>query len=267
MVGRMRAMTWNLWWRFGEDWRQREQAIMATLREVQPDIVGLQEVWAAAGATQAEVLADRLGLHSAYAAPSLPPPPRPPESPDQDGVELGVGLLSRWPVLQVQQHRLPSQRRNEPVALLATVDHPRGPLHAVVSCVEWELERGSQRLAQTRALATLLADDALDGPLPVLLLADLNAPPDTPEVRALSDVALDAWVTSGRGADEGQTFSTTNPLADPTAWQIDQRIDYVLVRAGTRGQPPGVEAAFLAGTPVDGLFPSDHDAVVADLHL
>jgi hypothetical protein len=54
--------------------------------------------------------------------------------------------------------------------------------------VDWELERAPQRLAQTRELATLLSDAALDGPLPVFLLADRNAPPDTPEIEALTDV-------------------------------------------------------------------------------
>jgi hypothetical protein len=82
----MRVMTWNLLWRFGDDWRARGHGILSTLQDLRPDIAGLQEVWATAEATQAAVLADRLGMHSAYGAPSLPPPPRPPERPDQAGV-------------------------------------------------------------------------------------------------------------------------------------------------------------------------------------
>jgi endonuclease/exonuclease/phosphatase family metal-dependent hydrolase len=41
----MRVMTWNLWWRFGGNWREREVGIISRLEEVQPDVVGLQEVW------------------------------------------------------------------------------------------------------------------------------------------------------------------------------------------------------------------------------
>ena len=40
----MRVMTWNLWWRFGP-WVERLPAIVAVVREQQPDVVLLQEVW------------------------------------------------------------------------------------------------------------------------------------------------------------------------------------------------------------------------------
>ena len=61
-------MSWNLWWRFG-DWRARHEAILATLRAERPDVCGLQEVWAVRdGEHQAELLAPRarhaLGVQS-----------------------------------------------------------------------------------------------------------------------------------------------------------------------------------------------------------
>jgi endonuclease/exonuclease/phosphatase family metal-dependent hydrolase len=264
----MRVMTWNLLWRFGDDWRARGHGILSTLQDLRPDIAGLQEVWATAEATQAAVLADRLGMHAAFGAPSLPPPPRPPEWPDQAGVEVGVAVLSRWPVLEVQRHRLPSRHRPEVVALAVVVDHPTGPLHVVATCIDWEREFAAQRLAQTRALAALLTDPSRAGPLPAFLTADLNAPPGTPEIRALTDVMVDAWVAAGGAADAGHTLSASNPLAPRAAWWlIDQRIDYVLARPGTPAHPVVVEQAFLAGDPHDGLHPSDHFAVVADFRL
>jgi endonuclease/exonuclease/phosphatase family metal-dependent hydrolase len=264
----MRVMTWNLQWREREDWRERQPAIVSTLEAVRPDVVGLQEVWATAETTQAALLADQLGMHCAYAAPSLPPPPRPPERPDQAGVDVGVAVLSRWPILTVQQHRFPSGHRAEIVALAVVVDHPHGRLHVVACCIDWELEFAAQRLAQTRALAALLTDRSRDGPLPVFLTADLNAPPSTPEIQALTDVMVDAWVAAGGAADEaGHTLSTTNPLAPRAAWQIDQRIDYVLARPGIPARPVVVEQAMLTGDPQDSLHPSDHYAVVADFRL
>jgi endonuclease/exonuclease/phosphatase family metal-dependent hydrolase len=263
----MRVMSWNLWWRFGGNWRARQDGIVSTLRDLQPDVAGLQEVWGGKGISQAEVLADRLGMHAAFAVPSLPPPPSTPESPDQGGIEVGVAVLSRWPILQVREHRLPSANRVQPVALLATLNHPAGPLHVMASCVEWEPEFADDHLAQTRALAALLLDPGLDGPLPVLLVADLNAPPDSPEVRALTDVMVDCWV-AGRGDPAAVTLSTRNPFAPREARrQIDQRIDYVLARPGTAEQALSVEQAFIADAPVDGLPPSDHYAVIADLAL
>jgi endonuclease/exonuclease/phosphatase family metal-dependent hydrolase len=264
----MRVVSWNLWWRFGGNWRERQDGIVSRLRDLRPDVAGLQEVWGGAGTTQARVLAGHLGMHAAFAAPSLPPPPVPPRSPDQDGVEVGVAVLSRWPILGARRHRLPSAHREEqPVALLATLDHPAGPLHVMASCVEWEPDYADDQLAQTRALAELLADPALDGPLPVVLAADLNAPPDSPEVRALTDVMIDTWVAGG-GNPAGVTLSSSNPFAPVAAWrQIDQRIDYVLARPGTAGRALAVKRAFCADAAVDGLHPSDHYAVVADLLL
>lgn len=79
----VRVVTWNLWWRFGGQWLDRQPLVVKRLRAVAPDLVGLQEVWAAGGMTQADVIADALGMHAAFAAPSLPPVPVPPETPDQ----------------------------------------------------------------------------------------------------------------------------------------------------------------------------------------
>jgi endonuclease/exonuclease/phosphatase family metal-dependent hydrolase len=261
----MRAASWNLWWRFGGKWRERQRGIISTLEDLRADVVGLQEVWAGDGTSQAKLLAERLGMHSAFAAPSLPPPPMRPESPDQDGFELGVAVLSRWPVLHEGRHRLPSAHRAPPVALLVTLDHPLGPLHVMTSCVEWEPEFAEDHLAQTRALARLLVDPALDGPLPVLLAADLNASPETPQVQALTNVMVDTWIAGG-GDPHGVTLSSHNPFAPKEATQqIDGRIDYVLARPGTAEKSVSVERAFVASAAVDHTYPSDHYAVVADL--
>ncbi len=261
----MRVVSWNVWWRFGGNWRERQLGIVSTLADLRPDVVGLQEVWVGDGTSQAEVLAEQLGMHPVFAVPSLPPPPVPPESPDQQGMEVGVAVLSRWPILGVRRHRLPSVNRAEPVALVATIDHPAGPLHVVTSCVEYEPDFAADHLAQTRALAALLVDPVLDGALPVLLAADLNAPPDSPEVRALTEVMVDTWVAGG-GDPHGVTLSSKNPFAPTEASkQIDRRIDFVLARPGTARQRVSVQQAFVADAPVGHLHPSDHYAVIADL--
>ncbi len=82
-------MTWNLWWRFGPQWRERQHGILQTLRAVDADVVALQEVWRTDATTQAHELGGRLGLHAAFGSPSLPPPPDPPERVDQQDVEVG----------------------------------------------------------------------------------------------------------------------------------------------------------------------------------
>jgi endonuclease/exonuclease/phosphatase family metal-dependent hydrolase len=263
----MRVMTWNVWWRFGGAWQERAPGIVATLEQTQADVVGLVETWAGDDTTQARLLADRLGMAAtAFAPTSLPPVPNPPEEPTQAGIDMGIGLLSRWPILATEIHYLPSGQRPgpPPTALLTTLEHPDGPLHVIVSCIEWEPAYAADQLAQSRALAELAIDPRLDGDLPVLLIGDLNAAVDQPDVRPLLDVMVDAWAAGG-GDPDAVTLSSAVPDAPlKAAKQIDRRIDHILARPGRDGRLT-VRRAFLAGDhPINGRYPSDHFAVVAD---
>lgn len=260
----MRVASWNVWWRFGAHWRARQDGILRELVAEQPDLLGLQECWAVDGTSQAHELAAALGMHAAFAGPSLPPVPEPPETPDQDGVRLGVGVVSRWPIVAVAEHRLPARQRSlAPVALVATVAAPTGELRFVVSCVEWEPDFLADQLAQTQALAGIVAE--VDPSVPVLLAGDLNAAPGGPELAPLLDVLTDVWAAGG-GDPDTATLSSANPYAPRQAVkQLDRRIDHVLARPAA-GRSLGVDAVRLAGLDVE-QPPSDHYAVVADLRL
>jgi endonuclease/exonuclease/phosphatase family metal-dependent hydrolase len=262
----VRVMSWNLWWRFGPQWRQRQPLILRTLREVDPDVVALQEVWGTDGTSQAHELADGLGWHAAFAPTSLPPAPDPPESPDQRGVKVGIGILSRWPLADVREVPLPARHRPAPVSLVATAEHPAGPLHLIATCLEWEPAFNDDRLAQAQALADLATDPGLDGKLPVVVAGDLNAAPSSPLLRPLGDVLVDAW-SAGGGDPEAVSLSSAHPQAPMEATElIDQRIDHIYLRPGRPRQRLDVTGSALVGEPVDGLYPSDHLGVVCDLH-
>src|SRR5829696_6657449 len=105
----VRAMTWNVWWRFGPRWRERRPGILATIQRFTPDVVGLQEVWSTGERTQADELAEALGFSATFAAPSYPAAPDPPVAPDHTGVELGVALLSRWPIVRRDVIMMPAR--------------------------------------------------------------------------------------------------------------------------------------------------------------
>ncbi|WP_146926567.1 endonuclease/exonuclease/phosphatase family protein [Cellulomonas xylanilytica] len=259
-------MSWNVWWRFGPSWSAREVGIHEVVRRVQPDVLGLQETWASADETQANLLAARLAGYAVFQRSSIPPLPDPPESPEQDGIEIGVALVSRWPILEAHGHPLPAVHREPPTALVAALDHPLGPLHVIVACTEWHTAFRDDHLAQTRALAELITDPAFDGDLPVLLLGDLNARPGTPEIDLLTAVATDLW-TAGGGAEDAVTLSSSTPYAPLEAVrQIDRRIDYAFARPGRPGRALVASGSVLAATePVGGTYPSDHFATVSDL--
>jgi endonuclease/exonuclease/phosphatase family metal-dependent hydrolase len=242
----VRAMTWNVWWRFGPHWRDRQPGIRATLERLRPDVVALQEVWAGDGTTQADELAEALRMHAVFASPSYPPAPSDPGRPDWTGFDLGIAVLSRWPILDHETVTMPARHRSwDPVALSVRVDHPAGPLPIV---------------------ADLATDPRCDGPCPVLLMGDLNAAVDSPVLRRAREVLIDAW-SAGRGPADAVTLPSTHPSAPLEAGpqMVDQRIDHIFFRPGREDQQVLVEQVQLAGEPVDGVHPSDHRAVVADL--
>ncbi len=123
-------------------------------------------------------------------------------------------------------------------------------------------EQGSRDRQRDELLAAL---DALDGGGRLVLVGDLNAPPD---LVGLPDDLTDAWAEAhpdGLGSDRtGGATCGQHPALRNEQSQLSDRIDYVLVR--------GLEVvdAFRAGhREVDfkhaGRWPSDHAAVLADL--
>jgi endonuclease/exonuclease/phosphatase family metal-dependent hydrolase len=264
--GRIRAMTWNIWWRFGPRWTERQPGLLETIRRFNPDVLALQEVWGDEESSQAEQIADALGGSAAYAEPSYPAVPEPPRTQDDDGVTLGVGLVSRWPITARRVEQLPARHRGwSPVALAASIDHPDGPLHVVVACLEHGIPYSDDRLAQAAFLAELATRSELDGPCPVLVMGDLNAAPDSAVLRPLREVLIDAW-SAGGGDPRAVTLPSSHPSAPLEAGPelVDQRIDHIFFRAGQEDQHVLVEGAALGGEAVDGVFPSDHRAVICD---
>ena len=266
----MRVLTWNLWWRYGP-WQQRRPAIAATLAEIAPDICGLQEVWGGATEGQAAELADHLGMHWSYA--SLPIPP---DRQAKYGADLRIGnaLLSRFPILATAELPLPvADGEERRVALHARIDAPGGALPFFTTHLTHRADASGERVAQVRALARFVADH-LDGcAYPPVVTGDLNAQPDSDEMRLLGGlltepvvpglVLVDAWRYAEAG-DPGLSWSERNGHAARHGL-FDARIDYVLVGRPQAGRGRVRSARLAATAPVDGMWPSDHFAVLAEL--
>ncbi len=253
-------MTWNTWWRFGGNWREREPGLIQVVDAAAPDLLGLQECWGSSAHTQADRLAAALGAHSAFVEVGLPPAPVPAEYAEQEGISMGLGLVSRWPIAGVEECPMPSEGRHL-VALRARVEHPRGALHVVVGATSWEPERVDESSEQIAELERLVLEVA--GDVPAILLADLNYDFELP---ALSRTTLvDGWSAAEPGADP-RTLSSTNRFAPPEAEaQYDRRIDHVLIAPGSSSARP-VAARIMRDEP-GGLPPSDHYPVLVDLEF
>ena len=258
----LRIMTWNVWWRYGP-WRERFPAIQATIKAADPDIVALQEVWGDDNEDLATVLAAELGYHSTFKSQK-----------SIDGIRFGNGLLSRWPIVAVSECPLPAVtgRDEQRLVVAAEVAAPRGNVQAFCTHLNWQAYDSAIRQAQVRTLAQFVADTGAADFVPIVC-GDFNAMPESEEIRMLTGrtscpvdglVFRDAWGDFGDG--HGYTWDNVNPHA-AAELESTERIDYIYTGEPRdddgAGHVTGVELA--GNRPIDGVWPSDHFAVVADL--
>ena len=156
-----------------------------------------------------------------------------------------------------------------------TVDGPRGRLRIYDTHLNWRFDQSDVRQEQVRFVAGFIAEGRKrdDEPrYPPILAGDLNAAPDSDEIRMLTGrtavaaprlVFHDAWEVAGDGSP-GCTWTNANEWAREDL-EPDRRIDYVLVGWPGWGGAGHVVDCRLVGHPVDGLSPSDHLGVVAEL--
>ena len=259
---RLRVATWNVWWRFGP-WEQRQLGIAETLHRIDADVIALQEVWDVRdGSGQAEVLADKLGYEHVVVSGF-----------DAGEALFGNAVLSRWPIAMRDTRPLPTTSTTDEfrVALKAAVDGPRGRFELYTTHLNWRYDESHVRQAQVRALAEFVGESK-GRTYPPIVCGDFNADPVADEIRMLNGraavpvprlVFMDAWEVAGSGP--GYTWSNDNAFAARDL-EPDRRIDYVFVGwPKARGAGHVVDARVAAIEPVNGVHPSDHYAVVAEL--
>jgi endonuclease/exonuclease/phosphatase family metal-dependent hydrolase len=266
---RLRVLTWNLWWRFGP-WEARRPAIAATLVRLDADVICLQEVWDDGQVCFAAELAEELGYHHAYGARL-----------EMDGVRFGNAVLSRWPITGQEVLPLPAapEVEEQRTCVRADVDGPRGSLQVFSTHLNWRFDQSDTRQEQVREICRFIAGSKPDGgrAMPPILCGDFNADPDSDEIRILTGKAAtpvprlvfhDAWDVAGEpsaSSATGATWTNENPYARLDL-EPDRRIDYVLVgwpKAGGAGHVTRCTVECL--DPVDGVVPSDHLGVLAEV--
>jgi endonuclease/exonuclease/phosphatase family metal-dependent hydrolase len=243
----------------------RLDLVSEALLALAPDVVALQEAsWSTSRGEVASRLAGRLGMNHVYAPASM-------RLFDTAWINRwaaglldfseGPAILSRFPILRSETHRLPQcGRRMEPrVLLFAELDTPAGPLPVFSTHT-----RGNA--CHTRAVAALVLDRR--GDLPGVLMGDLNAVESSEAVTALT-----------REAGFVDAFRARHPdTAGATVWQpvtaperrAFRRVDYVLVVPGRTFPGTVIDSRVVVDAPSrlpDGtvLWPSDHYGVLADL--
>jgi endonuclease/exonuclease/phosphatase family metal-dependent hydrolase len=259
-----RVVTLNIFNRQAE-WADRLPLIRAGLAALEPDIIGLQEVFGFDGLpSQADEIAEGMGWNVFYA----------PAWDLGGGLTFGNAILSPHPLLETQVLALPTPPELDTRAVaFARVDLPHGPAPVFCTHLTHQLDHCATRCQQVRALTDHVEALApLDGPPPVVL-GDFNADPDADEVRFMRGLTAlggssvffaDGWTAAGN-TDPGHTYDRRNPLALRTR-EPSRRIDYVFARRPNTDLRGEVLSARLAlDRPIDGVWPSDHFAVFAEI--
>ncbi len=259
---RVRIMTWNIWWRFGP-WEQRVPAILQCIADIDPDVIALQEVWGDDTTNFAEKVADRLGYQHVFAS-----------SMNMQGFKFGNALLSRWPIISDDFAMLFGEEETGEgrLVLFAEVDGPRGHIPVFCTHLNWKFEHSNIRQHQVTDL-TRFVDKKRPFTYSPIVCGDFNSEPSSDEIRMLTGLTScpvedlvfhDAWSVAGGDAG-GITWDNRNPYAI-SEFEPDRRLDYIFVGwPGSGGAGHIVDCRLAGNKPIDGVWPSDHYAVVAEL--
>ena len=259
----MRVLTMNVFAHHRE-WEARRPILVDGMSRMAPDIALLQEILVTDGYDQArDILGEAFAYHHQAGRSA-------------DGV--GATVASRWPMTVVLETSLDdgddSWIGSLVVARVQCPD-PIGTTFVAHHKPTWlpagERERERQAVRAAREIDRLVDSERL----PVVMAGDLDAPPEAASIRFLTgrqsldgmSVSYhDAWAVT-HSSEPGHTFSPANGIrSDRWRPRAGERIDYIMVRGGEHGAPLDVvhcEVAF--DHPVDGVWASDHFAVVADL--
>jgi endonuclease/exonuclease/phosphatase family metal-dependent hydrolase len=241
---------------FQDDWPMRQSMILEELSEIEPDIVGFQEVLETPGLkgadNSAKVLSERLSTvtgqnynyifidtHFAWGM-----------------YDEGLAIMTPHLILDWDVQLLPAtifQRK----ALWARILTPEGIIHFVTTHLDHLAQDEPTREAQVLAVKAFIAEKDVLPHAASVVCGDFNATPEAPSIQHLvqsdsSDIRyIDTWAHANPGSP-GYTMPSNAP---------SRRIDYIFLKE--EGPIPELASAQILNQPVAGLYPSDHIGVMA----
>ena len=174
-LAHVRVMSFNIHAGRGVDGRLDLSRIARTIREVDPDLVALQEVDRGTKRSDGRDLLSELssltGMNAAFGKAIE----------FQDG-EYGVGVLSRFEIQDSQVYRLPtSEGREQRVALEVRIRSQQLPKLVFVSTHFDHTADALDRISQARRIVKLFSH----GPSAAIVAGDLNATPESAPIAVL----------------------------------------------------------------------------------
>ncbi|HWO98328.1 MAG TPA: endonuclease/exonuclease/phosphatase family protein [Bacillus sp. (in: firmicutes)] len=205
----VKVMSYNIHHGEGEDGVLDLERIARIIEEADADVIGLQEVdnhWSERSdfQDQAKWLADRLGMFYTYAA-NLD---REPLNEGEPRRQYGTAILSKYPILESENHPLTKIGNTE----------QRGLLEAAINVKGNHVHVYNTHLALTSAERKIQVEEIIriagESKGPKVMMGDLNATPESDEMKPMYANYRDAFGNQ----NEAYTYSAENPT---------KRIDYI----------------------------------------
>ncbi len=201
----IRIMDYNLHNGFNADGQLNMEALAQVIEASGADIIGLQEVsrgWVINGsADMLQWLARRLEMYYVFGS--------------SEGVQWGNAIFSRYPIVEAKIEALPPDslalRRGY---IQAEIDAGQAKLQIIATHLHQIEEDSTIRQQQVPGLLA-----AWNGKQKTILMGDMNATPDSLEMRLLSDAGL-VELAAAIGPDPAYTFNSVDP---------NRQIDYIWI--------------------------------------
>jgi len=221
---KIRILTYNIHHGVGSDSTFNINRLASVIRRSDVDIVALQDVDRWVERTRKldimTTLADLTGMTYTFA-----------KSRNIDGGENGIGLLTRFPILEEKHLMYHLQIENQECVLLNLVLDVEG---TEIAFMNTTLNYGLDDSVQNENVSEIKAAAREYRNIPMILCLSLNFPlrqqrsdagmPDGQRVASLAEIFQDCWTVAGSGS--GFTYPSSMPK---------YRFDYIF---GSRNQPP-----------------------------
>ena len=211
--------------------------VAGVIRELQPDLIALQEVDFRTNRVQKRDISTELALKTDMASIFA-------KAVDFDGGAYGQSLFSRRTFLETGKIELPGSPEKEPrIAATAKIILPAGDTIQFIGTHLDHVANSADRLAQAKMINTLLENNKL----PTILAGDLNDVPGSETINIFESV----WTSTYDKEDPEPTFPSHAPA---------KKIDYVMFSPSHRWKV--LETKVICHT-----IASDHCAYLVVLEL
>ncbi|MDP8244494.1 MAG: endonuclease/exonuclease/phosphatase family protein [Candidatus Hinthialibacter antarcticus] len=204
----LRVMTYNIHHAEGMDKKVDAARIAQVISSANADLVALQEVDRGVERSQKldlpKIIASNLGFSFAFG-----------KNINYQGGEYGNAILSRFPILESNNHHYKMLREGEQRGLLhAKIEINGNPLLFIATHIDYRPDN-AERLSNVKEILQF-ADEHSD--TPIILCGDFNDTPNSEVHLRLKERFSDAWESGGEGPEF--TYSSTKPT---------KRIDFIFV--------------------------------------